>query len=216
MSRGRLVAVSGVDCAGKSTQLALLEQALLARGERVRRVWFRPGYSREADALRAAVRRVRPGALPRAEVAVEARARAFARRDVRGAWVLAAAADVLLQCAVKARWALARGETLLCDRWLEDARIDLELRFPDEVGAGTLDAVWARCPAPDVALLLMVDPEEIARRAALKAEPFADPPELRARRYQRYAELAATGRVQVVQAGRPIADVQREMLSWST
>ncbi|MGE0328477.1 MAG: hypothetical protein AB7S68_39550, partial [Polyangiaceae bacterium] len=94
--RGALVSFSGVDCAGKSTQIGLLK-ANLERGRVPHSVfWYRPGYSKELDALRRTIRRLRPGAIP-APKDNQARDAAFAKPGVTGAWVAVALADLLLQ-----------------------------------------------------------------------------------------------------------------------
>ena len=207
-----IVTLSGIDCSGKTTQIEHLHGALEARGHRVRRFWFRPGYGAELDALRGLVRRLRPGALP-TTAAPEARARAFASPRVQATWVTMAVADLLLQYALKLRALSLAGHTVLCDRWLDDAALDLELRFP--VVAGHLDAglagVRAVCPRPHASILLMLPHAEMLRRMALKDEPFPDAPEVRDRRYAAYEALARSGRYTVIDADRPIPTLHAEL-----
>ena len=207
-----IVTFSGVDCAGKSTQIERLHQALASRGHRVHRSWFRPGYSAELDALRRVVRRLRPGALPSAG-ASQARTEAFTRPGVRRAWAAMAVADTLLQYALKLRVRSLAGWTVLCDRWLDDAALDLTFRFPELEGVlrPALAAVRGVSPTPEVAFLLMLPHAEMLRRMEIKDEPFPDEPALRDRRYAAYAELAETGRFEVVDAARPI-DALHEVL----
>ncbi len=209
-----IITLSGIDCSGKSTQLEHLERALRDRGQRVRRVWYRPGYSREMDALRAVVRRVRSGALP-TTADPDARQRAFARPGVGRAWIGMAVVDTLLQYGVKVRAASAAGEVVLCDRYVEDALLDLRLRFPsDWDGSGRLARLLrAACPRPDLALLLMLSHAEMLRRQGEKQEPFPDPPALRDARFDAYSELARGGRLTVIEAGRPIDVVHADVLS---
>ncbi|MGM0574763.1 MAG: dTMP kinase [Myxococcota bacterium] len=209
-----LIALSGIDCAGKSTQIERLSHALEARGRRPLVFWFRPGYSREMDALRAAVRRLRPGALPTAD-RVEVRREVFARPGVRRTWAAAALSDTVLQYAVKLRGHLLAGRTVICDRWLDDARLDLTLRFPDLTGP--LDAahrlIERVCPRPDRHLLLTVPHDEMLRRMAIKDEPFPDPPDVRDRRYDAYLRLAEGDRIHAVDGARPPEEVHREVLA---
>ncbi len=208
-----IITFSGIDCAGKSTQIERLDAALRGRGHRIHRTWFRPGYSTELDALRRAVRRLRPGTLPSAG-ASQARTEAFARPNVRRTWVAMAVADTLLQIALKVRARSLAGWTVLCDRWLDDAALDLSFRFPDleRVLTPTLAAVRAACPRPDVSFLLMLPHEEMLRRMEIKAEPFPDAPEVRDRRYHAYADLARTGRFEVIDATPPIEVIHQGLL----
>ena len=208
-----IISLSGIDCAGKSTQLDCLEQALTERGHSVRRVWFRPGYSPLMDNLRAALRKARPGSLPSAS-APKARAQAFSRPGVSQAWVAMAVVDTLMNLAGHVRWLSLRGETVLCDRYIEDALVDLSLRFPGLVEPeGRLrKALVSACPKPDMAFLLSLSQEEVARRAAIKAEPFEDAPEVRRARYKTYMQLAKAGHFRVIDAEAPIDDVTRSLL----
>ncbi len=208
-----IISLSGIDCAGKSTQLDCLERALIERGHSVRRVWFRPGYSPLMDKLRLALRKARPGSLPSAS-APKAREAAFSRRGVSQAWVAMAVLDTLVNLATHVRWLSLRGETVLCDRYIEDAMVDLSLRFPELVEPeGRLRKTLVNaCPTPDIAFLLTLSKEELARRAAIKAEPFEDPPEIRSARYARYMSLAEAGHFVVINAEAPINDVTRSLL----
>lgn len=186
----KLVTLSGIDCAGKSTQLALLDSALRARGPVVR-FWFRPGYSPELDLARKLVRQLRPGALPTARDSA-ARERAFARPGVSAAWLRMAEADTLLQLGCKVRYWLARGRSVICDRWVTDALIDLDLRFPARPPSDTaMGRLLARvCPTPDLQVVLTVSHEEMLRRMVAKQEPFPDAPNVRDLRFERYQTLA--------------------------
>ena len=208
-----IISLSGIDCAGKSTQLDRLQAALTERGHDVRRVWFRPGYSPLMDSMRARVRRVRPSSMPRS-TAPKARARAFSRPGVSQAWVAMAIVDTIINLGAHVRWLSLRGATVLCDRYIEDAILDLTLRFPDLVAAdGKLRrTLVAACPTPDAAFLLQLSREEVARRAAIKNEPFEDAPEVRATRYDAYMRLAKEGRFSVIDAAQPIEAVTRALL----
>ncbi len=204
-----LISISGVDGSGKSTQLQALAHGLEQRGHRVRTLWYRPGYSDTLNRLRAALRRARPAALPSPGDPAR-RAQVFARRPVAEAWVAAALGDMFVQYALGVRRALATGETVLADRYVADGLLDLDLRFPAlGVSARPLAraVAWA-CPRPDVALLLWLPWEDAQTRLATKVEPFPDPPELRARRYQAYARLAASGQFAVIDARGSLAAVQ--------
>lgn len=214
MSRGKLVCFSGVDCSGKSTQISLLTEALRRDHECVRVVWYRPGYGPELDGLRALVRRVRGGALP-APGHSSRRDAAFARPGVSATWLGMAVVDTLLQFAVKLRAVLAAGVTVVCDRYVEDALIDLRLRFPElmrrrEVAVGQL---LHFCPRPDVEFLLLLEREEVLRRAAEKREPFEDGPALRIARIQAYHDRPVYPHTRVIDATASVEEIHKEILS---
>jgi thymidylate kinase len=210
---GRLITFSGSDCSGKSTQLRLLSDELERRGERPISFWFRPGHSSLLDAARRTVRRVRPSALPGPGQA-RARERAFARPLVKHTWIAMALLDMLLQYGVVLRTHLGRGRIVLCDRYLADARLDFALRFPELYPRieKWLNACEAVLPRPRHAFLISVPDAELIRRASVKVEPFADPPELRQRRNRAYDELAKHGSFLVLDGTRPEVDLHEDVL----
>jgi thymidylate kinase len=207
---GLLITVSGVDLAGKTTQLDALSRWLAETGTPATLLWHRPGYSQGLDMLRAGIRRLRPSALPRA-TNPEARARVFERRSVRVAWTAAACADTALQYGLRARSLRQAGRVVLCDRYLEDAILDLDLRFGGALASASANVLRRVCPVPDAAFLLMVPWLEVERRSRIKLEPFPDATALRRARHNAYARLAKEGRFIVIDAARPIDDVQHDL-----
>lgn len=207
-----LITVSGIDCAGKSTQIDLLRRTLEGRGLRVRTFWYRPGYSAELDALRRLVRRIRPGALPTAASAAERR-EAFARPGVSEAWIRIALMDMAFQYGVKLRALAARNDVVICDRYVGDALLDLELRFGSGVAERPLfRAARAVSARPDAAFLLMIPRAEMIARMERKREPFPDEEIVRERRYAAYERLAASGGQTVIAADRPPERVLAQIL----
>jgi thymidylate kinase len=191
--RAQLITVSGMDGTGKSTQIEALATALRSAGQPTVVLWYRPGYSRELDALRRLVRRLLRGAPPPGHS--EERDRILARPGVSRAWVLAALLDVVLQYGCKVRWWRLTGRNVVCDRYVDDALLDLELHFPTLHAGGWLltRLTVATAAKPDVALLLTAPFAVLEQRLATKNEPFPDPPELRARRAVGYDELVRRG-----------------------
>ncbi|MCZ7645166.1 MAG: hypothetical protein M5U26_07760 [Planctomycetota bacterium] len=201
-----LIAVSGVDYAGKSTQIERLAAHFRGAGRRCKVAWFRPGYSATLDALRRLVRRLRSGALPSAQQP-EARARTFGKPWVRRWWTRMALFDMVLQYGVKLRLLSWLGWVVICDRYVYDGLLDLELRFPDLGAPRWLSARLARalCPRPRHHLLLTLTWETIQERLALKNEPFPDPPEVRRARYERYVNAPREAFTFIDAAGSPEA-----------
>ncbi|MEQ9323198.1 MAG: hypothetical protein RIF41_28785 [Polyangiaceae bacterium] len=208
-----LITLSGIDCSGKSTQLELLTGALRDQGRRVRTLWFRPGYSPEMDELRRLVRAIRPDVIPAPGPSAKRR-ETFARPAVARSWVAMAITDTVLQYAFKLRRWLWAGWDVICDRYLLDARLDLQLRFPEQGAAVSIGAEIAAqlCPRPDISFLLTLPHDEMCRRMAIKAEPYPDPPELRDVRYERYIALGKTTAVTEIAADRPVGDVHADLL----
>lgn len=209
-----LVTLSGADCSGKSTQVAFLASLLERAGRRPVVVWLRPGYSDRLDRARGFVRRLRPGLLPVAGPSPE-RQRLFARTGVSEAWVAVAVLDMLFEYAVKVRSLLGQGRTVLCDRYVDDALLDLSFRSPrlriDDGRIGRF--IRAVCPRPDVAFLLRVPWELCVSRAVAKNEPFPDDDATRWKRHEAYERLARSGRYRVIDAAAPLSAVQAELVA---
>jgi dTMP kinase len=152
----RFIALEGGEGVGKSTQLRLLDQALRARGASV--VTTRePGGTPGAEAIRAMV--LDPAGAgwgPRAEALLFAAARADH-------------VDRLI------RPALARGDWVLTDRYLDSSRAyqgggsgldDADICMLHQIGSGGL--------LPDRTLLLELDPAQAARRLAERDRGHSD------------------------------------------
>jgi dTMP kinase len=149
MGRGRFITFEGIDGSGKSTQIARLGEVLRARGEPVV-VTREPGGAPGAEAIRALLVE---GAAGRWSPETECLLFTAARRDHLERVIAPA---------------LARGETVLCDRFADSTRVyqgvaRAELR-------ATVDALHALTIGvePDLTLILDLDPEAARRRAAAR------------------------------------------------
>ena len=153
---GRFIAFEGGEGAGKSTQARLLAEALRAQGREVV-VTREPGGTAGAEAIRALLLDTAgEGFLPRAEALLFAAARAdHVERLIRPA--------------------LAAGQWVVCDRFLDSSRAyqggggglaDTELLDLHRIGSGGL--------MPDLTLLIEVSPEEAASRIARRDGDEAD------------------------------------------
>ncbi len=212
-----VVALSGMDGAGKSTaSLALLDR-FAGRGEAAVVRWAR--LARDLGALEHLGRMVRrllrrsrsvstsrrPGdpTGPVAETGTGAPRRRGSPVDA--AWVV-----VLALASVRAGRRAARvrraGTHVVCDRWRLDAVVDLRIRYG--TGHRVAEEVLRRgFPGPDVEVLLRLDPGEAARR-----KPGDQRPDVLAEMGAHYDDLAAAWGVRVLDAGRPSGEVVAELL----
>ena len=177
-------------------------------------MWYRPGYGPELDSLRQAIRKYRPGALP-VPGQTSDRTRLFRKPVVASSWFAVAIVDTLLQFAAKVRLLRSRGEVVICDRYVEDALIDLSLSFPEivERHRNALSVLTYLCPRPNLQILLLLEESEAIDRAARKREPFPDAESVRKMRYQAYSKLARRSSFLVVDGGAPIGEVADSILN---
>lgn len=148
---GQFITLEGGEGVGKSTQLALLATELRARGRSV--VTTRePGGTKGAEAIRALLM---AGSEDRWNAQTEALLFAAARAD---------------HVAKVIRPALERGETVICDRFIDSTRAyqggagglsDDDIMALHRIGSGGL--------LPDITLILEISVEEGQRRANTRA-----------------------------------------------
>lgn len=189
--RGVLVTFSGIDGAGKSTQIQLLQDHLVARGLKSRYLRSRGGYTSGFERLKSCLRRHVPGALPPPGHSPR-RERQFKHRWVQRMWLTLAILDLMRACALQIRRWLRQGDIVICDRYIWDTLIDFQINFPKaKVERWWLwrALIWS-APRPDASFLLVVTPQESERRALAKGDPFPDPWEKRQKRYELYHRLA--------------------------
>lgn len=191
MTRGLWITLEGGDGSGKTTQATLLERWLVAEGRTVVRT-REPGGTEVGNLIRDIVLHHRGDIAPRAEA-------------------LLYAADRAHHVATLVRPALARGDVVIQDRYL-DSSVAYQ-------GAGrVLDAgevrelsLWAAGGAlPDVTVLLDIDPDSARRRLDADDKPFdrleAEKADFHARVRAAYLDLAAAepGRFLVLDATQPV------------
>jgi dTMP kinase len=204
MARGLLITFSGLDGAGKSTQIDLLMDRLQREGLPPIYLWTRGGYTTFFERLKAGLRRFSGQALPPPGHSAR-RAEALGKVWVRRVWLTLALLDLLRVYGLQVRWWRGRGRAVVCDRYLWDTLVDLRLHYPQELVERWWLwrlLVWAT-PPPDAAFLIVVPVAESVRRSKVKDEPFQDPPELRAQRLNNYQVLGRELGWQVLDGQRP-------------
>lgn len=170
-----LVVFSGIDGAGKTTQIGSLEEYLLSRKIRTYRAWARGGYTPIFEFLKRLLRRVAGRRLGSAGQSVQ-RERAMARPTIARLWLRVASLDLILFWGVYLRLLGLLGRTVICDRYIDDTRLDFRRNFPTVA----FEEMWLWrllervVPTPDAAFLLWVPVEESLRRSKEKGEPFPD------------------------------------------
>lgn len=204
-SKGSLITFSGLDGAGKSTQIALVTDYLIKNGEKPIHIWTRGGYTSIFHGLKTLTRRVLGKKFPPAGHNPQ-RQQILNRWWVRRLWLSLALLDLLWVYGVQIRWHRYRGRIVLCDRYLWDTAIDFRLNFPQE----KLDHYWLWrllgriSPQPDASFLMLLTVEESVRRSEIKGEPFPDPPDVLRQRLAHYQDLIPRVPFHVLDGSKPI------------
>ena len=211
--QGSLITFSGLDGAGKSTQIAFLTDHLVTSGRKPVCIWTRGGYTILLQGLKTLSRRFLHRRLPPSGNSPQ-RSYAFSKWWVRRLWLSLALLDLLWVYGVQIRWHRHRGRLVLCDRYLWDSAIDFRLNFPQE----KLDHYWLWrllgriSPQPDAAFLMLLTVEESVRRSKMKGEPFPDPPEVLRQRLACYQDLIPRVPFHVLDGSQPIAALFNQIL----
>lgn len=206
---GHLITFSGLDGAGKSTQIELLMESLRRQGSEPVYLWSRGGYTPRFNRVKALLRRSSGERLVPASGATAQREQSLARPGVRRLWLGLAILDLTWLYGVQVRRWLREGKTVVCDRYTADTLLDFRLNFPQEnVTRWPLWHLLERtAPRPDLQIMALVPVAESLRRSERKGEPFPDSPARLQERLSAYQEMVATGGWLVLDGRLPAADL---------
>ena len=217
-----IIAVSGTDGAGKSTQIARLQSALAAQGIAQKYIWARGGYTPlmlriKGIALRLLGRKGGAHTL-QAKGASDYKNKRQAmlnRPLVARVWLALAIMDLALLYGIYLRVLVWRGKVVLCDRYLGDTKIDFLRNFPahfNPEGMLWRALVWL-APTPSVHFLLTVPYEVSELRSAQKNEPFPDSQETLEFRLSAYRTAPEFTRPEMVRLDgtAPVDDIAGEI-----
>ena len=179
-----LIAISGIDGAGKTVQGELLGQAFEACAIRARFVWSRGGSSPFTDAWLRVARRFwgRGDSLGMFDEGREASSDAFDRRRAmlrnpiaRWGWTVVVTVDLLARYWRRIAWPLLKGDLVIADRYVADAEAELTAYLDLAKGRRS----WAGCllsalsPRPAMTLVLDLPAEVAQERMAQGCESLA-------------------------------------------
>ncbi len=206
---GLLIAFSGLDGAGKSTQIERLTVRLRDGRQQPVTLWTRGGYTPFFNALKNGVRRIGRGSVLPESGHSQQRNQSFTNPQVRRLWLILAIFDLIWVYGVYVRWRCWRGRIVICDRYLWDTLIDFRLNFPQE----HVERWWLWrllkwvTPKPDVSWALLISVEESLRRSKQKNEPFPDLPQILEQRLSQYEGLTPIAGWQVLDGRQPLEEL---------
>lgn len=188
---GLLLVISGSDGSGKTGNLERLASRLESVGTPTVRLWYRPGYSRTLCSARTLLRRVCPKSMPSPGPGHQ-RDAVFQNPTLRRVWVLIATVDMAIQFGLRVRLLRWLGLTVLCDRYIQDAWIDLALNWPDELARYQhfIAVVGHLASRPTRSWILLAEPSVLQTRRKSKSEPFPDSPAVAEKRDALYRVVA--------------------------
>ena len=170
-----IISFSGMDGAGKSTQIELLSEAFLEKGYDVKLVWARGGYTPGFEFLKKIMRSVLGKKLfPSGRS--ENRTKKLENPIIQKLWQTLALVDLMLLWGLYVRLSSIRGKVVICDRYLNDTLLDFRRNFPaakfeESILWGVLRFI---VPEPDHSFLIWIPVEVSLKRSIAKGEPFPD------------------------------------------
>jgi len=182
-----LITFSGIDGAGKSTQIIILKKNLAQKGIKVKHIWARGGYTKGFEALKKILRFIFRKRLPKSGIS-EKRNKIIAKPWIAKLWIRIAIIDLILLWCIYVRVFKIMGFYILCDRYIEDTALDFKRNFNlIDVNKMLLWRFLVKfAPKPNHAFLFLIPLRVSLERSLKKNEPFPDDEETLRWRLQQY------------------------------
>jgi len=209
---GKLITISGLDGAGKTTQINLMTEYLHNKNISVCYIWSRGGYTPGFLLLKKIIRKLTGKKMPVAGRTSE-REKKLKNPKVAKIWLNIAIIDMFFLYAIYFRCLILLKKTIIADRYIWDTLIDFKLNF-DFIEIEKMFAwkVLIYCiPSPDFPLYLDISLEKALKRLSTKDEPFPDSEQTLSNRLDNYKKINKKARWNTINAMQSIENVYADI-----
>lgn len=186
-----MLVLSGIDCAGKSTQLEKLHKYFGENNRKTRIIWSRGGYTPILEFIKNLIK----GKKVTKDNEKKIRDKVHSNNTLRKILLWGAILDLCIYYGMYFRYLKFLGITIIADRYIWDTYIDFLIKYKSINFEKWF--IWKILLLihlkPDNSIVLSITPEESMRRSTLKHEPFPETLEERKTRISVYFNLIKDG-----------------------
>jgi len=187
-----MIAISGLDGAGKSTQIDLIVKKYNTMSVQNLILWCRGGYSPGMKLLKNILKVSKQASKENINRKVS-REKSFSNPIVRKTWLGLAILDLIFFYGLYVRIKELFGVKIICDRFIYDTLLDFELNFPQEKVKNWF--LWKLllliAVTPVKHFVITIPVKESLYRSILKKEPFPDSKEVLESRLNKYLKYVS-------------------------
>jgi len=209
-----MIAISGLDGAGKSTQISLLKSSFESNGRNVWIFWNRGGYTPGIELIKFYLRRLNFSAIPQTKGTSIQRNKSFSNPVIKKIWLTLSLLDLLYYYAIYIRVKEFFNNVVICDRYIVDTLIDFKLNFPEEnIESWNLWKILNNFAVmPQKHFVLTISVKEALYRSKLKNEPFPDSESTLNIRLQSYLQYAENNKkIKLINCEAPIEQILNQI-----
>ena len=211
-----MIAFSGLDGEGKSTQIGLLKNKLNLKGKNISVFWSRGGYTPGMEFFKKMLRITNLPVIPKRRDQSNQRKKSFLNPVIKNIWLTLSLLDLLFYYVIYIRVKELFRNVVICDRYIMDTLIDFNLNFPKEkVESWFLWRVLINFSLkPQNHFILIISVKEALYRSKLKNEPFPDSESTLNNRLQQYLQYVENNtNIKLLNCEAPIEQIHSQIYS---
>lgn len=188
-----MIAFSGLDGAGKSTQIDLLAKQYSSKGHNNLIFWGRGGYTPGMKFFKNTFKISKQSSKKESKKRNNFREKSFSNPLIRKVWLIFSILDLILFYGFYIRLKDFFGIKIICDRYVYDTLLDFELNFPQEnIKKWKLWRLLLFLSVkPKKHFVITIPVKESLCRSKLKNEPFPDSKEVIESRLNKYLKYVS-------------------------